>query len=429
MGQQGPPAGQMPPREEPPRLLREFFIPTEYDRGARGMRPHIGAAHYEIKASSINMIPSFYGLASDDPYCHLDEFLDVCATVRISHIEDDASRLHLFPFSLKEKANDWLKSLPLSVWIATWEDLRREFLKKYFPIGKTIDYRRAITTFSALEGESFHQAWERMKELLRRYLHHQIPRWQVLQGFYDGLIEAHRQNIDSSCGGSLMLKSEEEAWVLFDTLLENSLHNTGPSVLRHQLGKRGVLELGSSPQVQSQLDSLSRKMDQLLTRGTGLTRPVCGLYDCIGHVTDDCPISVGIDAPAGQVNAAQGFSRPAYDPYSCTYNPEWRNYPNFGWRNSGYQSQTQSVVSPQRQIAYSQPSGFQASSSYSTLEDRLLKKLKQQMGQLAKAMRHRRIEGSLPSQPLGNPKGKGPVFVVEGADCLDTYNVAALRSG
>ncbi|CAN6476748.1 unnamed protein product [Victoria cruziana] len=112
MGQQGPPAG-------PPRLLREFFIPTEYDQGTGGIGPQIGAAHYEIKASTINMLPSFYGLASDDPYHHLDEFLDVCAMVRISYIEDDALRLRLFPFSLKEKAKDWLKSLSLSIRIAT----------------------------------------------------------------------------------------------------------------------------------------------------------------------------------------------------------------------------------------------------------------------------------------------------------------------
>ncbi|CAN6446755.1 unnamed protein product [Victoria cruziana] len=102
------------------------------------------------------MLPSFHGLASEDPYRHLDEFLDVCATVSISHIEDDALRLQLFSFSLKEKAKDWLKSLPPSVRTVTWEDLQREFLKKYFSIGKTNHYKRAITTFSALEGKSFH---------------------------------------------------------------------------------------------------------------------------------------------------------------------------------------------------------------------------------------------------------------------------------
>ncbi|CAN6486844.1 unnamed protein product [Victoria cruziana] len=117
------------------------------------------------------MLPSFYGLENEDPYRHLDEFLDICATVRIIHIEDDALRLQLFPFSLKEKAKHWFKFLPTSVRIVTWDDLHSEFLKKYFPIGKTKYFRRAITTFSALEGETFHQACERMKELLRRCPH------------------------------------------------------------------------------------------------------------------------------------------------------------------------------------------------------------------------------------------------------------------
>ncbi|CAN6455353.1 unnamed protein product [Victoria cruziana] len=187
-------------------------------------------------------------------------------------------------------------------------------------------------------------------------------------------------------------------------------------------------------------------MDQLLSRGTGSSKPVCGLCDSVGHITDDCPISGGVDAPAGQVNAAQGFSRPGYDPYSTTYNPGWRNHPNFGWRNNGSQSQIQSAVPPQRQTTYSQPSGFQASSSSSTLEDRLMKtlakydqilgshsqslqKLEQQVGQIVEALSHRRVEGSFPSQPLGNPKGKGPVFVVEDTGCMDQYDVSALRSG
>ncbi|CAN6455268.1 unnamed protein product [Victoria cruziana] len=138
------------------------------------------------------MLPSFHRLATEDPYKHLDEFLDVCTTVKIRHVDDGALRLRLFPFSPNDRARDWLKSLPPSVSIATWEDLQREFLKKYFPIGKTNHYRRVISLFSALEGESFHQAWKRMKDLLRKCPHHQIPRWQVLQGFYDGLTEAHR---------------------------------------------------------------------------------------------------------------------------------------------------------------------------------------------------------------------------------------------
>ncbi|CAN6465686.1 unnamed protein product [Victoria cruziana] len=124
MGEQRPPAGPMPPREEPPRrLLREFFVPTEYDHGAGGVEPLVSAYQYEIKVSTINMLPSFHGLTSEDPYCHLDEFLVVCAMVKKNNIEDNALTLKLFPFSLKEKARYRLKSLPPSVSIATWEDL------------------------------------------------------------------------------------------------------------------------------------------------------------------------------------------------------------------------------------------------------------------------------------------------------------------
>ncbi|CAN6455630.1 unnamed protein product [Victoria cruziana] len=95
--------GQMLARKEPPRLLHKLFIPSEYDRGVGGMGPQIGAAHYVIKTSTINMLPYFHGLESEDPYRYLNEFLDVCAIVRISHIGDDVLRLRLFPFSLKEK--------------------------------------------------------------------------------------------------------------------------------------------------------------------------------------------------------------------------------------------------------------------------------------------------------------------------------------
>ncbi|CAN6465443.1 unnamed protein product [Victoria cruziana] len=93
MGSQLPLRGQVPAVEEPPRLIREFFIPERYDRGVGGMGPQIAANHYEIKASTINMLPSFHDLENEDLYRHLDEFLDICATVRISHIEDDALRL------------------------------------------------------------------------------------------------------------------------------------------------------------------------------------------------------------------------------------------------------------------------------------------------------------------------------------------------
>jgi hypothetical protein len=93
------------------RPLREYFMPNTYTPACCIARLDVGANHFEIKASVIQMLPSFYGLSNEDPYRHLDEFLKICSTVRINNFGDDAMRLTLFPFSLKDKAKHWLKAL------------------------------------------------------------------------------------------------------------------------------------------------------------------------------------------------------------------------------------------------------------------------------------------------------------------------------
>ena len=78
---------------------------------------------------------------------------------------DDAIRLRLFHFSLRDKAKVWLNSLPLGI-ITTWEELAQKFLAKYFPLAKTSKLRNDITMFIQFEGEALYEAWERYKDLL-----------------------------------------------------------------------------------------------------------------------------------------------------------------------------------------------------------------------------------------------------------------------
>ena len=76
-----------------------------------------------------------------------------------------------------------------------------------------------------MDGEMFHKTWKRLKELIRKYLHHAIPKQQLVQCFYDGLSEKHWQIVDSSYDGTFMLKNEHEAWQLFEILSKNLLHH------------------------------------------------------------------------------------------------------------------------------------------------------------------------------------------------------------
>ena len=317
-----------------------------------------------------------------------------------------------------------------------------------------------------------------MKDLLRKCPHHQVPKWQLVQSFYDGLSDKNRQMIDSSCGGTFMLKSEDEEWRLFDTLAENSLHHASsshsdratPSIQK----KAGVLEIGPSTALQCKVDMIAQKLDQLLS-GPSTTQQVCTLCASPAHEITECPSAAQYpEFVQEQVQAAQGYVRPPNNPFSSTYNPGWRNHPNFSWKNPQSSMQMPTSSQPARQPSFTQPfqrPSYSQSSSSSVLppiqqesapqtsfEERLLQafqevktsnqnafekcsqilsshtqsiaKLESQMGQLAEAI-SRRPEGTLPSQAVMNPKGKdqmtGGLFHTETQQ--QAKSVMALRSG
>ena len=152
-------------------------------------------ALYEIKPNTIQSLPSFLGLSTVNPYDFLSEFQAICSAIKLTGFTEDALRLRLFPFTLKERVKLWFHSLTPNS-ITSWVELQAVFLKKYFPIGKTNDIMRAITSIFQYEGEQFHETWERFKELLRSCPHHVVAKWQLVQSFYDGLTEPHWQMVD-----------------------------------------------------------------------------------------------------------------------------------------------------------------------------------------------------------------------------------------
>ena len=88
----------------------------------------------------------------------------MCATFKINEVTDDVIWLRLFPFSVKEKVQLWLASLP-SESITTWDQLKQAFLHKYFPPQKTAKFYNEITTFKKNGSETIYTTYERFKEL------------------------------------------------------------------------------------------------------------------------------------------------------------------------------------------------------------------------------------------------------------------------
>ena len=147
------------------KTLRELFSPITTNPPSCIVLPATTATHFELKPQIIHFLSTFHGLDKDNPYKHVKDFLEICATFKFQNFTDDSVCLRLFPFSLKDKAKAWLNSLsPRS--ITSWELLVTKFLSKFLPMAKTNGLRREIADFYQDEQEKFYESWERFKEFI-----------------------------------------------------------------------------------------------------------------------------------------------------------------------------------------------------------------------------------------------------------------------
>jgi hypothetical protein len=97
--------------------------------------------NFELKSGFIHLLPTFNGLAGEDPHTHLKEFHMVCVGMKPNGVDEEQVKLKAFPFSLKGAAKAWLFSiLPGS--IGTWNGMKKIFLEKYFPASRVANIRK-----------------------------------------------------------------------------------------------------------------------------------------------------------------------------------------------------------------------------------------------------------------------------------------------
>ena len=77
--------------------------------------------------------------------------------LKLNGVSTDAIHLRLVPFSLGDKAQVCLQSLPPGR-IQTWDKLTKVFLAEFFPPSKMESLRNQITTFSQKEDETLYEA-------------------------------------------------------------------------------------------------------------------------------------------------------------------------------------------------------------------------------------------------------------------------------
>ena len=173
--------------------------------------------------------------------------------------------------------------------------------------------------------------------------HHGFESWRLVNYFYTGLTPECKQFVQTMCNGEFFSKEPDEALSFFDYLAESAQQwNTRTSqapLAAHPLRAipgGGKYEIKEDTDVQARLAALTRRLEVMEMEKVKPVKAVetCSICADSNHTTQDCPIMpVFQESGSGQMQSANWINRAQNQPFSNTYNPRWRNHPNFSWRN------------------------------------------------------------------------------------------------
>nr|GEU33006.1 reverse transcriptase domain-containing protein [Tanacetum cinerariifolium] len=181
--------GESPPNPSSSNPKRQLLrAPTEGYAEAIVV-PLILAEHFKLKHSLINMIISdqFFGLEKDNPHDHIRWFNKITSTIKYKDVPNSAIKLMVFPFSLVGAAH------------------------------RMTNLRNEILNFQQRFDESFHEAWDRYKDLLCACPHHGFAELHQLDTISNALNPADQDSLNSATGGNLLERRTQDVL----TIIEN----------------------------------------------------------------------------------------------------------------------------------------------------------------------------------------------------------------
>nr|GEW17298.1 hypothetical protein [Tanacetum cinerariifolium] len=178
--------------------------------------PPINTNNFELKRTLINLVQSYQFTGRQDPHNHLRFFNKVTSMFRHPEVPNTTIKLLLFPFSLEGEARIWLdKEPPRS--ILKWEDLVSKFINQFFPPSKTTYLQNEITNFLQKPNETFNEACECFKDLLRQCPHHGFSELHQLDTFYNALNPNDQDALYSAAGGNFLDKIPRECLSIIES--------------------------------------------------------------------------------------------------------------------------------------------------------------------------------------------------------------------
>ncbi|MCH91038.1 hypothetical protein A2U01_0011962, partial [Trifolium medium] len=217
---------------------------------------------FDIKNTVLSALKEnpYSGSESQCPNLHLSHFYEACDYTDPPGVSESDKRLRLFKHSLSGRAKDWLDTIPSGT-IATWRQLERKFLDRYFPIHKFLERRAEISNFEQLDNETLYDAWERFKVCLKRCPNHGFDGHSQMQMFTQGLRPQTRMILDASAGGSLKNRDGVEVRELLESMAQNEYRAQND---RGAKKKGGLLELDAQSALLAQQKLMSSQLESMM---------------------------------------------------------------------------------------------------------------------------------------------------------------------
>nr|GEX56080.1 reverse transcriptase domain-containing protein [Tanacetum cinerariifolium] len=213
------------------RTMEEMLqAPTE-GYGDAIVVPDILAKIFEIKTGLFSLIQAnqFHGFESNNPHDHIKSFNRITSTLKFRNVSNDAIKLMLFPYSLEGAAKIWYKKNPPRS-ILTWGDL-----------------------------ETFGEAWERFKEMLRQCPHHGFSELYQINTFYNGLNEYEQDSLNVAAGVNLLSKTLKDALTIIKN--KSKVHYSRNKPVASKVSTNSS---GSSSSMDARIDKLTDTILNLL---------------------------------------------------------------------------------------------------------------------------------------------------------------------
>jgi hypothetical protein len=120
----------------------------------------IEAEGFEIRSSFASLVGemNYSGGSDENPYKHLQDFEELCATPMIPGLNHETIKWKTFSFSLMGWAKQWYK-LHIYNCHDSWSILKDQFCFAFFPLSRIVDLHNEVVSFTQKEGESIGAVW------------------------------------------------------------------------------------------------------------------------------------------------------------------------------------------------------------------------------------------------------------------------------